>query len=70
MSDESDVEVEQDKAIPVVSKLSLNGKTACTCSKTYTPQSNNLGDMINGIIQSNCKGKKTVVKIQIEIDDE
>ena len=59
-----------DGNIPVVSSVTYNGKTACSCSKTYTSQSNNLGEMINGIIQGNHRGKKTIVKIQIEIDDE
>ena len=56
--------------IPVVSSVRLNGKVVCSCSKIYTPHSNNLGEMINGIVQGNREGKKTVVKIQIEIEDE
>ena len=69
--EESDIEVEEkENPIPVVSSVSLNGKTACTCKKTYNPNGNSITDMINGIIEGNRKGKKTVVKIQIEIEDE
>lgn len=67
---ENDVVVEEENIVPVVSTVTLNGKEGCSCTKTYTPKNNNLGDMINGIIEGNRKGRKTVVKIQIEIEDE
>ena len=67
---ENDVVVEEENIVPVISTVTLNGKEGCSCTETYTPKNNNWGDMINGIIESNRKGRKTVVKIQIEIEDE
>ena len=56
--------------IPVVSSVTVNGKTACTCSKKYLPDDNNLGKMIDGIVKGSKEGRRTLVKIQIEFEDE
>ena len=67
------VEVEEKEAkkqeIPVVSSVSINGQTACSCKKTYSPDSNNWSEMLKTIVESNRKGCQTTIKIEVEISD-
>ena len=55
--------------IPVVSSVSINGRTACSCQKTYNSESNSITEIINGIIATKKKGVKTTVKIEVIFDD-
>ena len=61
-----DIEEEECKvetSVPVVSSVTLNGKTTCSCQRMYSPQHNNVSEMINGIIEGNCRGQILTAKI-------
>ena len=50
--------IELTQSIPVVSSVTSNGRTACSCSKTYTPNGNNFGDMKSSIIEGSRNARK------------
>ena len=48
----------------------LDGNITCNDKEKSQISNNNVGEMINSIIENQSKGGKTVIKIQIEITKE
>ena len=57
------------KAIPIVSTVSVSGQVGCCCRKTYTSESNNIGELLDSIINSNSGNKKIIFKIEVQIEE-
>ena len=73
--EECDIEPEYEEyikqdTVPIVQTVSVNGKTACTCNKTYSPNNSNIGEMINSIVEGQRRGLKATVKIKIQFNDD
>ena len=67
---EIEEKVDVEPVIPIVSSVNVNGKTACSCNKTYSPKANDFSEMISNILENRKKGVRTSIKIQIDFDDE
>ena len=52
--------------IPIESKVTVEGKEACSCNKTYNFEKNNLGDMLDSLLNGNNRTGNAKIKIEIE----
>ena len=70
--DENVVDCDKFRNIPLILSVKVNGKTACSCQKTYSSDASigqNVADLIKGIVEANRLGKKMRIKIDIEVDN-
>ena len=67
--EEKEQKVEMKHDIPIVSTVTINGVSGCSCMKKYNGNNANLVDMTEAIMKGKGPRGKAKIKLEIEITD-